>query len=649
MDHPKETIPGCPEEFRMLVESAKDPIFTTDSKGRFLYLNPAAASWFRTTPEKIVGRFVGDLFPPIISEKYVESISKVFRTGEGMTLERQSEVNGVPFWFSTSLQPIRGRDGRVRCVQGVVRDISRIKEAERELAKSEERLKMAAGVTGIGIFEHDHRTDTIFWSPKIFDLLDWEPGKPLSLPEFLERLHPEDREAVRQGIPRAHDPAGDGLYDVAYRLLLRDGSTRFLTARSRTFFEGDGADRRPVRTVGAVRDITSQKQAEREKETLQRRLFQAQKMESIGRLAGGVAHDLNNMLTVIQGYVGMTLDRIEPGHPAHADLLEVMKAAQRSADLARRLLAFARRQAATPKVVDLNGIVAGSLPMLHRLAGEGIRLDWAPERNLWPVKIDPLQVDQVLTNLVANARDAVGGKGKIAVRTRNAALGADSCAKHPESRPGDYAILEVADDGCGMDPVTKALLFEPFFTTKPEGQGTGLGLSSVYGIVRQNGGFIDVRSEPEQGTEITVCLPRFAEGGSAGSGKRPEAAPRPGAETVLLVDDEESVLNVNKALLERLGHTVLPASSPEEAIRLAREHAGGIRLLVTDIVMPGMNGRELAGRLLSLNPGLKCLYVSGYLADGIARHGFSDREIFFLQKPFSLEDLASKVREALGS
>ncbi len=621
------------ELHRALFEEGADGLFIAGPRGRLIAVNPRGAELTGYSLDELLAMALTDL---IATE----------------------DLPRDPFRFEE--RALRRKDGSLLPVEtgarilsdgnamAIVRDVSRLKAVRRTLAKSEERLRQAIRVSHIGIFDHDHRTGSIYWSPEIFEIYDWDPTVPLPLPAFIERLHPEDREKVAAAVPRAHDPAGDGLYDIEYRLVRRDGSIRCLTTRSQTFFEGEGAARHPVRTVGAVRDITEQKQAVREQEKLQAQLFQAQKMESIGRLAGGVAHDFNNMLSVILGYVGMALGRLDPVQPIHADLREVQKAAQRSADLTRQLLAFARMQTAAPKVIDLNEVVAGSLQMLRRLIGEDIRLAWTPDRDPWLVRIDPVQVDQVLANLVVNARDAIAGVGEIAIRTKNVVLDAAYCARHLGFLPGDYLVLEVADDGCGMDQETKALVFEPFFTTKAEGRGTGLGLATVYGIVRQNDGFINVSSELGQGTTVTVYLPRSADEGAAARTEVPAEATQRGTETILLVEDEKSVLQVNKILLESLGYRVLPAGTPTEAIRLARKHAGRIHLLVTDVVMPEMNGRELAERLASRYPGLRCLYMSGYLAGGIAHHGLLDEGIHFLQKPFSLNSLAAKVRDALG-
>jgi len=395
-----------------------------------------------------------------------------------------------------------------------------------------------------------------------------------------------------------------------------------------------------VNYVAVKRDVT------REAE-LEDQLRQAHKMESVGRLAGGVAHDFNNMLGVIIGHAELALAQVDPVRPLHDDLVEIRTAAERSADLTRQLLAFARRQAIAPKVLDLNETVAGLLNMLRRLIGENIQLGWQPGADLWPVKMDTSQLDQILTNLCVNARDAIAGVGKVFIETGNHTFGGEYCADHAGFVPGDYVRLTVGDTGVGMDKETLSHLFEPFFTTKDLGKGTGLGLATVYGAVKQNNGFIYADSEPGRGATFNIYLPRHA----GGAAELPQAAPAQpdarGTGTILLVEDEPSILKMAAIMLEKQGYTVLAASTPREAIRLAREHAGKIHLLMTDVIMPEMNGLDLAETLLALCPHIKRLFMSGYTADVIARHGVMDEGVYFIQKPFDIKSLAAKVHEAL--
>ncbi|MCX7039396.1 MAG: response regulator, partial [Spirochaetes bacterium] len=376
-------------------------------------------------------------------------------------------------------------------------------------------------------------------------------------------------------------------------------------------------------------------------------LRQAQKMETVGQLAGGVAHDFNNMLQVIISYVELSLAKVDAAQPLHKYLLEIRRAAQRSAEITGQLLAFARKQTVSPKVLNMNDAVANAKKMIQRLIGEDLNLVWAPGRDLWKVKMDPAQLDQILANLAVNARDAIGGVGKLTIETEKASFDEAYCATHAGFVPGEYLLLAVSDDGCGMDKQTMGHLFEPFFTTKGQGKGTGLGLATIYGIVKQNNGFINVYSEPGEGSTFKVYLPP-AEGATAtGRVEAEVAAPRGGTETVLVVEDEAAILELAKESLEQLGYTVLTARSPEEAMRKAEEHRGPIQLLITDVVMPQMNGRQLCERLRAARSGLKCLYMSGYTADVIAHRGVLEEGVRFIAKPFSLATLAGKVREAL--
>jgi len=395
-------------------------------------------------------------------------------------------------------------------------------------------------------------------------------------------------------------------------------------------------------------DISERKQAELEKEQLQNQLIQAQKMESVGRLTGGVAHDFNNILSVILGYTEMALLQVDPDEKLHADLEIIHQAGQRSADIIRQLLAFARQQTIAPRMLDLNATVASLLNMLRRLIGEDISLSWFPAANLPPVHMDPSQIDQIMVNLCVNARDAIDDIGAITIETGAVNLDEAYCASNAGFIPGDYVVLIVSDNGCGMERELIGKIFEPFFTTKGVGAGTGLGLSTVYGIVKQNNGFIKVYSEPDQGTTFRLYLPRHALSGPV-CREEPAGLPEKSrGEIILLVEDDPTILEMGTIMLKELGYQVLSAGDPREALHLAQEYSGTIDLLVTDVIMPGMNGRELCHRLLVLYPKLNCLYMSGYTANVIAHHGVLDAGVHFLQKPFTLRELAVRVRGAVA-
>ncbi len=480
-------------------------------------------------------------------------------------------------------------------------------------------------------------------SPSVERMLGYKSQDFIDRPfsSMVNILAPESMERAMAEIHSVLE--GETIPASVYQIVARDGTAKYGEISGSPIRRGDEI----VGIVSVVRDITERRRAEEAQEKLQAQLIQAQKMESVGRLAGGAAHDFNNMLGLILGHAELALERIDPTHPLHADLQEIKKAAERSANLTRQLLAFARKQTITPKVLELNETVAGMLKMLQRLIGENIELRWQPEAHPWPVKMDPSQLDQILANLCINARDAISGVGNLTIETANITFDEDYCAAHAGFVPGEYVRLAVSDDGCGMDKETMSHLFEPFFTTKEIGKGTGLGLATIYGAVKQNNGFINVYSEPGQGTTFTIYLPRHR--GKAGQAQ-PEGKQEPaqrGRETILLVDDEPDILRLTTMLLERQGYTVLAASTPGAAIRLAREHIGELHLLMTDVVMPEMNGRDLAKNILALYPHLKRLFTSGYTANVIAHQGVLEEGVHFIQKPFSINNLAAKVREVL--
>ncbi len=400
-------------------------------------------------------------------------------------------------------------------------------------------------------------------------------------------------------------------------------------------------------TLKLARSLEERQRVEAERERLREQLVRAQKLEVVGRLAGGVAHDFNNMLNVIIGHADILLDEMHETAPERAGLEEIRKAAERSANVTRQLLAFARRQNVEPKVLDLNQTVESMLKMLRRLIGEDVDLLWRPGRRLYSIRIDPTQVDQILANLCVNARDAIGRDGgTVTIETANVELDAAYCESQVSAVPGKYVLLAVSDNGCGMDPETQANIFEPFFTTKDVGKGTGLGLATIFGIVRQNGGFINVYSEVGLGSSFKVYVP-IDEAAGRTEPKRTIEVDHTGAETVLLVEDELPILRVAETMLQRLGYTVISAQRPTDAIRRAEAHNGTIELLVSDVIMPEMKGPELARELRGRFPQLRILYMSGYTDTVIGRQGVLESGVGFISKPFSKRELGAKVRDVL--
>jgi PAS domain S-box-containing protein len=513
------------------------------------------------------------------------------------------------------------------------------KRAEDELKNREYLLNKIFDVLPIGLWFADEKGRLIRGNPAGVKIWGAEPT--VSIEEygmFKARRLPSGKEIAPDDWALAHTiREGTTIVDELLEIDAFDGQKKIILNYTAPVFNDQG------NIQGAI--VVNQDISDREQ--LNAQLTQAQKMESIGRLAGGVAHDFNNMLGVILGHVEMAMEQVDHAQPLYADLQQIMKAAERSSDLTHQLLAFARKQTISPKVLDLNETVEGMLKMLRRLIGEDIDLLWKPGRNIRPVKMDPSQIDQILANLCVNARDAIEGVGRVTIETDAVAFDKAYCADHAGFAPGEYILLAVSDDGCGMDKETLSHLFEPFFTTKDVGKGTGLGLATVYGIVKQNSGFINVYSEPDHGSRFTIYLPRYEAMTTPTTEQPPAQATTRGSETVLLVEDELALLKMTTMMLEKQGYTVLPANTPGEAIRLVREYPGHIDLLLTDMIMPEMNGRDLAGNLLSIHPDLKCLFMSGYTANLIAHHGVLDQGVHFIQKPFSLKNLAAKLRETL--
>lgn len=606
--------------------------------GNIMDANDAAAEFYGWTRERLQQMRIQEINILPIEEVKIEM--EKARAKQRIYFEFQhsladGSIRDVEV-FSSNIQ-VKGKD----LLHSIIHDITARKQAEKALRESEQsfsQLFESAPVPMAHASDVDGFKRTT-WNEAWYHTFGYareqaegQTGNDIGL-----WVNPSDRSRFIETANRQN-------YVTDFEALLRrrDGAVRDCSLFGRFI------DKTGYRLLMVVYlDITDRKRVDREREKLQAQLSQAQKMESVGRLAGGVAHDFNNMLGAILGYTELGMLGVSRTDPTYGTLTDIQKAAQRSANLTRQLLAFARKQTVAPKVLDLNKTMEGMLKMLRRLIGEDIDLEWLPGKDLDPVRMDPSQIEQLLVNLCVNARDAIHDTGKITVATGAATADDTDCTAHVGMVPGDYILLAVSDNGCGMDTETRSHLFEPFFTTKEVGKGTGLGLATVYGMVKQNSGFIDVDSTPGQGTTVKVYLPRHA--AEAGRAAKPDAAQTAarGHETILLVEDEPMILDITTKMLERQGYTVLAAATPGEAIRLAREHAGEIHLLMTDVVMPEMNGRDLAKNLLSLYPYLKRLFMSGYTADVIAHHGVLDEGVQFIQKPFSVRTLAVKVREVL--
>lgn len=515
------------------------------------------------------------------------------------------------------------------------------KHAEEKLRQSEEQYRRITDNIADLVAVLDTEGKRIYNSPSYQDVLG-DPGSLRGTDSFAE-IHPEDRERIRR-IFRETVATGVG-QRTEYRFLLKDGSIRFIESQGSVIRDEEG---KPARVIVVSRDVTERKRAEEELRQTEDQLRHSQKMEAIGQLAGGIAHDFNNLLTVIMGYSELLLSRLQPGDLRWRNAEEIRKAAVRAASLTHQLLAFSRRQVLTPKVLNLNTVVTNLEPMLRRLIGEDIELGIVLSPALGQVRADPGQIEQIILNLAVNSRDAMPQGGKLAVETADVELDENYAHRHGAIQPGPYVMLTVSDTGCGMDADTQSRIFEPFFTTKEPDKGTGLGLSTVYGIVKQSGGYVLVHSEPGRGATFKIYLPRIEDAPETVEASQALSKPSIGTETIMLVEDDDVVRGLVLHVLEENGYTVLIARHSEEALLASGQHKGPIHLMVTDVVMPKMSGRELAERLKTTRPAMKVLYMSGYIDEGIVRHGLLVEGGAVLQKPFTPNALLQKVREVLS-
>ncbi len=532
------------------------------------------------------------------------------------------------------LQDERGRP--VRMI-GAMMDITDRKRAEESLRETNETFRTLVQASPLGIALFDAEEKLRIWNAAAEGILGWKAH------EVLGRTLPA---RVPEGLGGLAGRAlrGEALTASTFSGARRDGTPVDLSVSTAPLRDAQGGI---SGAMAILADVTQQKQAEEQRAHLQEQLRQSQKMEAVGRLAGGVAHDFNNLMTAISGYADLLQARARPGDDFSRYADEILKAAHRASSLTRQLLAFSRRQVLQPRVLDLNAVIRGVEGLARQLMGEQVELATVLDPVLGSVRADQGQIEQVLMNLAVNARDAMPGGGRLTIETRNVDLGDDYQRTYGRARTGPHLLLTVSDTGCGMTPEVRAHLFEPFFTTKEQGKGTGLGLATVYGIVKQSDGDIWARSEPGKGSTFLIYLPRVLEAATAQPDEASPAALLRGSETILLAEDSGVVRRLLREVLAQNGYTVLEASEGDEALRLSLEHAGPIHLLVTDMVMPRMSGLEVAARLTAQRPDMKVLYMSGYAEEAVSRHGRLDPGSAFLEKPFTPETLARKVREVL--
>ncbi len=624
-------------EFDHLFFMALDLICIADiHTTAFTKVNPACMEILGFSQEELLGRSFFDFIHPDDIAPTRQVVEKKLRQGEKIINFENRYIckDGQYKWLSWVSHPSPEKG----VTYAIARDITKEKTAEKALKESESRYRSLYENAQAGLARTCISDGRVLECNKKMARIFGYGDVQTFIKEYVLSENYADK-GQREAFIAELKNTGK-ILNREVRFNRKDGSTIWVRFDTRLVPEHGYME-------DVVIDITDQKKAMEERSQLQSQLQQAQKMESIGRLAGGVAHDFNNMLTVIIGYTQTALVQVDPAGNLHKNLQGVLKAAQRSADLTKQLLGFARKQIIDPRVLDLNHTVETMLNMLRRLIGEDIHLLWKPAGKLQAVKMDPSQLDQILANLCVNAKDAIAGVGKITIETDMKTFDTDYCKKNPGFSPGEFVLLAVSDDGSGMEKETVNNLFEPFFTTKDVGQGTGLGLATIYGIVKQNHGFIKVYSEPGHGTTFHIYLPCHAEKMEKKPENKTVDIPAGNGETILIVEDEKTILEMFTTMLQGMNYSILAASTPSKAMELAQKHAGKIHLLLTDVVMPEMNGRDLAGQLASLYPGLKFLFMSGYTADAIAHQGMLDEGVQFIQKPFTMKDIAVKVQHVL--
>lgn len=633
----------------LILDTIPQPVYWKDIQGRYLGCN---ASFARVagleSPDDVIGKTDYDLvWSKAEADAYRADDQAVIAENRPRKhiIEPALTADGTRIVIDTAKIPLVGVDGTLYGVLGISEDITEHKKAEKKLVEQTALLSLAGRVASFGGWSVDLSSNICLWSDEVAAIHEVEPGFSPPVEQGINFYAPEWREKIISVFGAC---ATDGTpYDEEMEIITAKGNRRWVRTIGQPEWDSTG---KMIRISGSFQDITDRKRDEKKRIELEEQLLASQKMEAIGSLAGGVAHDFNNLLSVILGYTGFAMEALREGDPLKDDLSEVKKASEKAESLTRQLLAFSRKQVLQPVVLNLNQIATGLEKMLGRILGEDVDLVQQLAPDLGLVTADPSQIEQVLMNLVVNARDAMPQGGTLTIKTSNIEIDEEYASRHVTVSPGAYIQLAVTDTGCGMDAHTKARLFEPFFTTKPKGKGTGLGLSTVYGIVKQSGGDIWVYSEQGHGTTFKIYLPRDLSDLPTERGELPAVVtPTSGAETILLVDDEGALREVARRSLVAAGYTVLTAEDGNDALRIAARYAAEIHLLLTDVVMPGMNGRTTAHELVKMRPTIKVVYMSGYTDDAIMHHGVIDVGTHFIAKPFTSAGLTQKIREVLAT
>ncbi|MGH9749227.1 MAG: PAS domain S-box protein, partial [Candidatus Polarisedimenticolia bacterium] len=641
----REAAARSEARFRSIFEGAPLAISTFDGDGRYLQANPALCHLLDLTEEELRERTVFDVTHPE-DRDLMRWMLREAREGRGApSAERRFvRLDGMTVWARSTVSWIEVSGEEPGHFLSMAQDTTDRRRAEEALGTLEARRGAIVQAALDAIVSIDHQGRVLEFNPAAERIFGYRRDEALGRKLADLIVPPAQRARHEAGLARYLSTGEKRVIGRRIELTaLRAGGVEIPVELS--IIEMPGTQ--PPIFTGFIRDLTERRQADEALRVKEEQLRQAQKMEAIGRLAGGVAHDFNNLLTVITGRSELLQARLAGNEPLRSEVAVIHGAAQRASGLTRQLLAFSRKQILQVRLLDLNEVVAGAETILRRLIGEDVELATVLRPDLGKVRADPGQIEQVIMNLAVNSRDAMPQGGRLTLETAGVVLDQAYRMQHPPAVPGPYVMLAVSDTGVGMDADTRAHLFEPFFTTKA--QGTGLGLATVYGIVKQSEGYVWVYSEPGQGTTFKVYLPRAEEGARPRAAEEPTAPPppSPGSGTVLVVEDEEVVRNLVHEILDRCGYTVLEARDAQDARRICDEYRGEIDLLLTDVVMPQMNGRALANAVIAMRPSMRVLYMSGYTDDAVVRHGILEQHVAFIQKPFTPDGLARKVRETL--
>ena len=632
------------ERFRTPLEQMKDyTIFLLDARGRITSWNPGVKRVLGYDRDEFIGKTVAELFTPEDrdaggAEQELREAAERLRVSHERWLVRK---DGTRFWASESIASVHDLNGRLLGYAKRLRDLSESKAVEEQLRRTQEAIELAHEAAGLGAWDHDLISGELRWDAQAKALFGLPTDATLTDTEWTAAIHPEDLAHARERWDSALQERS--LFSAEFRVIWPDGSIHWIMMMGRASFDPPGGT--PLRMTGVTLDLTERRRTE---ESLQEVL----RLDAVGRLAGGIAHDLNNMLAAILGFSEFLARSLGPGDPRRNDVDQIIRAADRSASLTRELLTFARREVIQPRVLNLNDVIGHAVPMLRSILGENVSLDLRLAPGLGTVYADPVRVEQTLMNLVLNAKDAMPQGGQLTIETRTVDLQGPPGGRPPvgEAAPvGRFAMLAVTDTGHGIEPATLQRIWEPFFTTKPAGQGTGLGLSAVYGAVKQSGGFVWADSQPGQGTTMQVYWPEVGTEAEASEEAIAPLEERGGSETLMVVEDEPLVRALALRTLKSLGYRCLEAGNAAEALRLLEEAGSHVDLVITDVVMPGLSGGGLGERLALLRPHLPVLYTSGFAGDDVIRRGLLEEGQPFLQKPAPPRDLARKVREVLDA